>query len=151
MPFSPFHEKFADIAGKETRAITVLNMPGLPPGEYGLVELYCDEPGCDCRRVFLAVIDSRRGQIQAVIAYGWESAAFYAKWMHDSNPAVIRELQGPVLNLASRQSSLAPGLLSLVKEVLKDEKYVTRIKRHYQMYRRLIDKQPRTDPKSGSR
>jgi len=30
-------------------------MPGIPDGEYGFVELYCDEPDCDCRRVVIDI------------------------------------------------------------------------------------------------
>ncbi|NLX95729.1 MAG: IS110 family transposase [Rhodopirellula sp.] len=54
---------------------------------------------------------------EAVIAWGWESREFYARWMHTDAPEMIRELQGPVLNLGSPQSSHAPALLDLVKKL----------------------------------
>ena len=83
MPYVSFHEYFPEIAERETRTITLLENSGLelPPGQYSLLELYCDEPGCDCRRVFLCVVTSRINAVEAVIAYGWEDAEFYARWM----------------------------------------------------------------------
>ena len=53
MPYAPFAEFFPEVAGPETRVVVAINHLVLPPGRYALVELYCDEVGCDCRRVFL--------------------------------------------------------------------------------------------------
>jgi hypothetical protein len=141
MAYAPFHEKFPDIAQKETRTLTVLDLPGLPPGEYGFVEAYCDEPGCDCRRVFFNVVEWRTQKTKAMIAYGWESRAFYVRWFGKDDPAIIRELQGPVLNSASAQSPVAPALLKQLGMILKDRQYVERLKRHYAMYRAVIDRE----------
>ncbi|RZN38559.1 MAG: hypothetical protein EF813_04785 [Methanosarcinales archaeon] len=144
MPYTPFHEKFLEIAEKETRAITAINDPELPRGTYSLLESYCDEVGCDCRRVFFHVYSEGRNEIVAVIAYGWEDSRFYADWFGRDNPEVIEELKGPILNSASSQSELAPVLLNMVKGfVLKDISYVERIKRHYRMFKDLIEKENR--------
>jgi hypothetical protein len=53
MPYVLLHNYFPELAGRETRSVTVPpgSPLGLPPGEYGFLETYCDEPGCDCRRV----------------------------------------------------------------------------------------------------
>lgn len=143
MPYVQFHDLCPEIAERETRTITVL--PGqtsqLPAGEYGFVEMFCNEPGCDCRRVFFYVVSSLHNDVEAVVTYGWETANFYAKWMNDDDPKIIAELQGPSLNLGSPQSRLAPALLNLVEDVLlQDDAYVERIKRHYRMFRDKIDK-----------
>ena len=140
MPYGPFYEEFPDIAEKETRVLTVFDVPGLPPGQYLFTEAYCDEPGCDCQRVFFNVIDGQTNQLKAVIAYGWESRSFYVNWFGSDDPAIIRELQGPVLNLASPQSPLAPALLKQMGVILKDGNYVERLKRHYTMYKAAIDR-----------
>jgi hypothetical protein len=140
--YAPFYEEFPDIADKETRMLTVLNIPGLPPGRYYFIEAYCDEPGCDCRRVFFNVVDEKT-RVQAVIAYGWESREFYVKWFGEDDPTVIRELQGPILNLASPQSPLAPMLLKQMDLVLRDRNYVERLKRHYTMYKAAINRKAR--------
>ncbi|MGB5060998.1 MAG: hypothetical protein WBO48_20015 [Candidatus Promineifilaceae bacterium] len=36
--------------------MTIKNDPFLPDGEYGLLEAYCNEPGCDCRRVMFTLL-----------------------------------------------------------------------------------------------
>lgn len=139
MPYAPFYELFPEIAAKETRTLTVFDLPGLPPGEYGFLEAYCNEIGCDCRRVFFNVVEAQTGELKAVIAYGWESKEFYIRWLGYNDPAVIRELQGPALNAASHQSRLAPALLKQMKCILADDHYVERLKRHYTMYKAAID------------
>lgn len=139
MPYEPFHERFPEIAEKETRTIIALNDPDLPEGQYGLVEAYCNEPDCDCRRVFFNVFDWQRGRLLAVIAYGWEDRDYYVEWFGDDDPKIISELQGPTLNVGSPQSKLAPVLLERVKFVLQDKKYVARLKRHYRMFKQTVD------------
>ena len=141
MPYTTFHEKFPIIAEKETRVMTAINVPELPKGNYILLESYCDEVGCDCRRVFFNIFSERRMEFVAVIAYGWENPEFYAKWFGDDDPLFIKELKGPSLNLASPQSELAPILLDKIMYVLKDEYYIERIKKHYRMFKDLIEKE----------
>ena len=51
---------------------------GLPADAYGMLEMYCNEPGCDCRRVFFMVVAKRYREPLAYVAYGWESRKFYA-------------------------------------------------------------------------
>lgn len=141
MPYEPFHEKFSDLARRETRSITILdNHPYLPADDYGFIESYCNDIDCDCRRVFLNVMSRKRKGVVAVIAYGWEDAEFYAKWYRENDPEIIRELQGPVLNSASPQSEIASALLFLVQDVLlKDSLYLDRLKRHYRLFKERID------------
>jgi len=139
MPYEPFSNRFPEIALKETRTIIALNDPDLPEDEYGLLEAYCNEPDCDCRRVFFNVYAQRREEIVAVIAYGWESKEFYADWFGDDDPRVLLDMQGPALNTMSRQSELAPALLEKVELVLRDRKYVDRLKRHYKMFKATVD------------
>jgi len=142
MPYSLFHNHFPKIAERETRTVTVLDFStfNLPPADYTFLEMFCDEPGCDCRRIFLSVVSSLQKNIVAVITWGWEKREFYVKWMGDDEPLIIRDLIGPALNLASPQSNLAPALLDLFRNVLlKDAIYVDRIKQHYAMFRQKID------------
>jgi len=154
MPYVSFYEHLPEIAERETRTITILEQSssGLPPGQYSLVEMYCDERGCDCRRVFFYVISSLKKDVEAVIAYGWESPEFYAQWMKDDSPEVITELQGPILNMGSPQSSLAPAILGIVKDIiLQDIAYIERIKTHYKMFRDKIDRKPRLNHRRRGR
>jgi hypothetical protein len=139
MDFGPFYERFSDLAARETRSATVWGNPYLPDGEYGLIELFCLTSGCDCRRVMFSIYERDSRRLLATISYGWESAQFYADWYGDDDLAIIQELKGPSLNRLSPMSPLAPALLALVKELLRDEAYVARVQRHYQMFKVSVD------------
>ena len=95
MPFVLFRNHFRDLAERETRTVTVLEHSGsdLPAGEYGFIEMFCDEPGCDCRRVFLSVFSMVHEKFVAVIHYGWESPEFYAAWMKEDDPELREKLR----------------------------------------------------------
>ncbi len=141
MLFTSFQEKFPALAEKETRSITTISAEKLPIDSYALVESYCDELGCDCRRVFLNVISEKQKKILAVVAFGWEDKNFYAKWLGMNDPQSVKELKGPSLNLASPQSKFAPELLKLIDEaVLQDEQYIERLKRHYALFKEELGK-----------
>ncbi len=142
MYFEQFFVRFPEIAEKETRTITVLRNPEIPGDTYTLAELYCADPDCDCRRVFLSVLAKRADKMVAVIAFGWESEKFYKKWLGFDDPKMVKELKGPVLNLASPQSEFAPAILKLVTDVvLQDSKYVKRLARHYKLFKEAIAKE----------
>ena len=143
MPYAFFNELCPELAENETRTITVLEQSDLPlpSGEYALLEMFCNERNCDCRRVFFYVVSSLKNDVEAVIAYGWESLEFYAKWMRNDDPEIIKDLQGPVLNMGSPQSSLAPAILDMVKDVvLKDSAYIERVKTHYRIFRGKVER-----------
>lgn len=142
MPYAMLYEFFPKIAEEETRSLTLLTPSdlGLPADEYAFVEMFCDERGCDCRRVFFYVQAKKHGNV-ATIAYGWESREFYVKWLGVDDKETIDDLMGPCLNLASPQSKFASGVLKIVKNILlADGAYVERIKRHYRMVREQVDK-----------
>jgi hypothetical protein len=142
MSFVPFHELCLEVAKLETRGITVLPMWRwrVPPADYQFLEMFCDERGCDCRRVMFSVMSSATRNLVAVIAWGWEDAEFYAQWFGMNDPEVVKELKGPILNLASPQAPFAEGMLTLAEEVLlADPAYVELIKRHYALFREQID------------
>lgn len=143
MKYALLHKYLPELAEKETRTVTLLGKSDdVPNISFGLLEMYCDTPGCDCRRVMLSVISSENMQQVAVINYGWESRKFYVEWMGDDEKSVIDELKGPCLNMCSPQSEYAMGILEIVKDVLKDKTYVQRIKKHYELFKREVDKKP---------
>jgi hypothetical protein len=141
MPFAPFSDFYLDLAKREIRTATVCEGDDvLPADTYAFFEMYCDEPGCDCRRVFFTVISERLRKPLAVVAYGWESLDFYRRWMKGA-PVDPKLLQGPILDPGSPQSKYAPALLSLIDDVvLADPAYVERLKRHYRMVRDVVDR-----------
>ena len=164
MAFAPFVELFPAIAAAETRSITLLRAGTVPAGTYGFLEAFCDDEGCDCRRVFLNVCGgdntppALRQAHLATISFGWESKAFYRLWASFALPEDdLAELRGPALVRLARQSDYAPALLDHFKVVLEDKAYVARIVRHYKMFRAAVDqknlksalKPHRSQPKAG--
>ena len=139
MPMIPFMQRFPGVGARETRSVTVLQRQDLPEGEYGFVERYCDEPGCDCRRVMIDVLrpETGWGKVWATISYGWESLDFYRKWgVGDSDPI---QIQGPYLDPLNPQTQYSSALLNLFRFLVQSPEYVARLQRHYQMFRESID------------
>jgi hypothetical protein len=117
----------------------MIGNPDLSDDEFGLIETYCSDLHCDCRRVLFTVLSRKREEMVAVIAYGWENRDYYVRWFGYDEPSIIRELKGPALNTASRQSELAPALVEAVREIVADPAYVERLKRHYRMFKESVD------------
>jgi hypothetical protein len=120
----PFFRIEPDLAAKETRTLTLFHpRDGIPAGQYGLIESYCPDPDCDCRRVMLNVFEeSRPGRLLAPISYGFDRDA---------------DDVGPYLDPLSEQCSYADALLRLVQEVvLRDPRYVARLERHDRLVKR---------------
>ena len=150
MPFRFFHERFPKLGERETRSVTVMpgSDTGLPSDEYGFLEMYCDEPGCDCRRVFLFVMGKQQGGPLAVIAWGWEELSLYRDWLGGDDDEAARQMQGPELNMGSPETEHSPKLLELATDMLlSDPAHVERIKRHYHMFREDVEGQRR--PRRG--
>ncbi len=146
MFFRPFGYFFPDLAAAETRTLILVggaktgsDPEEIPDGEYGLLEHFCAEPACDCRRVMLYVCTPHDRKPLAVIAYGWEDAAFYRRWLGNDDPTIVRMLRGPVLNPGSPAAPFAHELLELVQTlVLRDRAYVERLARHYRMFKSAL-------------
>jgi len=140
MPMTPFMEKFPELGARETRSVTVTDQPDLPDGEYGFTELYCNEPGCDCRRVTIIVLRPETGwsKTWATIGYGWESLDFYREWGGAHSDPI--EMQGPCLDSLNVQTKYSSALLDLFRVLLQSPDYVERLKRHYQMFRESVEK-----------
>ena len=137
MPMAPFYTHFRDLAFQEMRVATVKGRSDIPDGEYGFLELYCDEVGCDCRRVVIQVVSPPpNSKIWATINYGCESLTFYEKWMLSKELAA--EATGATLDPLNPQTKYSPALLRLFEAVLQDPAYVERLKRHYALFKQAI-------------
>jgi hypothetical protein len=159
MPFVPFHDFYPELAHRETRSLN-LSEPtcGLPAGSYGMIELYCNDPGCDCRRMFFWVVTPHSPRPLACVSYGWENPDFYYGWGGFVTREMAEQMARPALDNAGRQSELAPALLRFIEEVLlADPAYIERLKRHNQMVRDVVDGKkprqgvPRLDPREHKR
>jgi hypothetical protein len=135
----PFMERFRDLAARETRSVTVFGRIDIPDGEYGFLEFFCDEPGCDCRRAMIVVLrsDTDWNKIWASINYGWESVEFYKQWGGSwVTPATAK---GPFLDPLNPQTSYSPALLDLFRFLLQSPDYARRIQTHYEIFRQTVD------------
>ena len=139
MPMIPFMERFHDLAARETRSVTICGRTDIPDGEYGFLELFCDEPGCDCRRVMIAVLraDTDLNKIWATINYGWESVEFYKQW--GGSWVTAANSKGPFLDPMNPQTPYSPALLNLFRCLLESPDYARRIQTHYQIFRQTMD------------
>ena len=121
MHLVPFYVVEPDLAFEEMRVMKALIvLDGLPVGTYGLLEFYCPDPECDCRRVMLNVVELENPKdFLASISYAFD---------RDD------EMAGPFLDPLNPQSEYAEELLELVETVvLSDPGYTARLKRHYQL------------------
>lgn len=133
---SPFIHRFPELGTNETRTVTTAGLQGLPADEYALLELYCNEPGCDCRRVLIEVIARSTGDTLGIINFGWENREFYKQNLGLDEYA--REVTAGSLDPMQPQSPHAPALLAIVRDVLKDAAYVQRLARHYAMFKATL-------------
>jgi hypothetical protein len=139
MPMILFFSKFPELAMQETRTVQVKNHSALPDGNYGFLESYCDEDGCDCRRVTLSVRrEDDPDTCLATISHGWASIDFYRKWAHCTRKEA-EQYKGSSLDPMNPQSEYSRTLLALFRKVLlQDRDYVARLERHYHMMKRKL-------------
>jgi uncharacterized protein YchJ len=155
----PFYNRFPELAARETRCIVIGPGKGLPDGEYGFIEHYCEEPDCDCRRVLLQVTSPQPPHsVLATINFGWESLEFYTGRMHGDEQAA-REITEASLDPLHPQSQHADHLLTIFQqEIITDPEYVRRLARHYELFKQdqlppgasspgLFKSQPATVPR----
>jgi hypothetical protein len=127
----PFVHFFPQQGVAETRTLIIRGDSTVPDGEYGLLELYCVEPGCDCRRVLISVMGRQQQKSVASISYAFDRDDEWA---------------GPFLDPLNPQSRYANTLLNLVTQVLADPAYVARLEAHYQQVKAAV-----SDPAYPSR
>jgi hypothetical protein len=133
----PLYSVFPEIAQRETRAAIVpITQGNTPMGRYAFLELYYNDPGCDCRRVLIQVVEESDYQtILATINFGWESAEFYARRLGGDEKSAA-EIRAASLDPLNPQSSLAESMLALFRHnVRADPSYVDRLARHYRMFK----------------
>jgi hypothetical protein len=146
----PFYTRFRELALNEMRSATVRGRSDLPDGEYGFLELYCDDPDCDCRRVIINVVTPTGPETLATINYGWENIEFYTQWMH-GDKILARGMQGATLDILNPQSRHADALLNLFEWVLEDQAYVERLKKHYALFKSSLRQQRPLDARRRAR
>src|SRR6478736_5288330 len=102
---------FPEQGQAETRTVTVRGDPRLPDDEYALVEVYCTDPTCHCRRVMLNVFGRRQGGPLATIGFGFDRGKPPHEWWNYPEP---------MLDPLNPQGPHAPALLDLVLGIIAD-------------------------------
>ena len=133
---SPFALRCPEIAERETRSISVLRDEAVPIGDYVLIEYYCGDPRCDCRRVLLQVIEQHQpAAVLASISFGWAPFAYYARVLNSRSLA--KNMTGPSLDPLLPQSEYAEALFELVCMLcLENRDFVQRLQNHYAAFRK---------------
>jgi len=129
MAMTPFHMLFPMVAMKETRALKPDPGKGIPDRLYAFEETYCDDPGCDCRRVIIRVIDTETNQLVAAINHGFEPP----------RPPLHHDPQ-TFLDPLYLQFEHARWFLECFQEVIVDDpSFRKQLERHYTMWKRVVD------------
>lgn len=145
MNFIPLYKLLPELSA-EIRTVTLMRpRPGLPSGKYYFTESFCGKQGCDCRRAYIDAYPADMlesgvlGTPLATINFGWESAAFYRRWMGGPLSAEdLANIMGPALAWGQPQSPCAEALLELFEFLLEDDAYIDRIIRHYRLFRQAL-------------
>ena len=124
-----FSALFPDVEAREVRSVTPIGNPGLPERPFMFLELYCREPGCDCRRVMINVMDVERKQHVAIINHGFEPPE---PRFADAGQTFLDPL--------NRQTKWSRAFLDIfVKMIANDADYRERLERHYDMWKRVVN------------
>lgn len=125
----PFDTLFPERAADEVRVIHALRHDELPQGTYLFRELYCAEPGCDCRRVVLRVTRAEDKRVAATIGYAFEPP----EPPFDDEPQAFLDPINP-------QGEAAGALLDMFEDMIAtDRAYRDRLVRHYEMWKSVVD------------
>ncbi len=153
---TPFFSRCPETAVRETRELYLPPSEDAsaddasPQGRFLLVEWYCENPKCDCRRVLLGVCRDvpkvNPDETVLMINFGWESPEFYMRWRKGdpTDPRDVefaREMAGATVDSFAGPRPDAEGmqLFEIVKRfVLSDLTYVARLARHYAEFRAKV-------------
>jgi hypothetical protein len=128
----PFVRLFPRQGMAETCTLTIRGSAILPDDEYGLLESYRVDPGCNCRRVMINVASRSQQAILASISYAFDRDDEFA---------------GPFLDPLNPQSRYADVLLDVVEKVLADPASVARLENHCNQVKRAMSDPPHPSQK----
>ena len=134
MGMTSFYTVFPKLAETEVRTVTIGPGSSLGPsaGIYGFGESYCDELGCDCRRVMISIISKRTRASVAHINMGFDADD---------------EMAGPFLDPLNPQGPQAAALLQFFTDMInRDADYLARLQRHYVLFKEHVERRPYSGP-----
>lgn len=121
-----------ELARDETRVLQLSYLPDAPPRPVALVEHYCDEPGCDCRRSILRAHDLQDRSVLATIAHGFDEPGDDA---HHPEQTYIEPLapDGPHAAL----------ILGVIRHLLENHDYQRHLESHYAAFKDVVERHQR--------
>jgi hypothetical protein len=145
MKFIPAGEIIGD--AHQVRAVTIAKSPQIPDGEYQFVDMYCNDPLCDCRKTMIQVLHN--GTNVATINFGWEPHSFYEKWMGSGSSDSMPEMAGATMDITSVNRLSPDGILGLFNALL-DDTWVAVFKRHYKLVKSRLREKQKGKPRRGN-
>jgi hypothetical protein len=117
-----------EVAAAETRSMRTSTSgdTAIPPDDYGFLEFYCTDRKCDCQRVLITVLARSTTRIVATISHSFDPP----------KPGGLVDKQ-TFLDPLGKQSAFADDMLDIFRNVVLDEAYAARLRRHYQMVKDL--------------
>jgi hypothetical protein len=124
MPQQPYATIFPD-SDEPVLILSLDRKQGrIPKGDYGFLELYCTDKGCDCRRVTIFVLNKKM-ETKAVIGMSFDPD---------------EPLAGPFLDDTHKQSSYANELLQCFVDMINEEPdNLEMMHRHYREVRKKVE------------
>ncbi len=155
MSMIAFHSILED---SESNPVTSFHITGgyqgLLEGTYTLIPYYCDVANCDCREVWVEIIQTEKsddgltkivGDSLAFIDYGWDSPEFYAKRKKTSTGNT--DFPGVYLDIDNSPSEHAETLLELfISAILENEDFRCRLEEQYYDFKFRIKEMTKNDP-----
>ena len=123
-------------ATARVRTLTLAHHRELPDGDYAMVETYCTDLGCDCRKTMILV--HRDHHHVSTINFGWESPEFYARWYGGAlDDRTLAEMKGPSIDLSS-PDLVPPGAMLAFFSALLDAHYLEHLRLQYTRFRAAL-------------
>jgi hypothetical protein len=134
----PYFILFPPRSPVETRLLFARrSADGIPDGDYRFVEFYCDEPGCDCRRVVVQVWDQENRTL-AAFSFGWESPEYYARWLKSDDVQMAREMASVTRGFTGPRSRSEDAFFAEFKKAVGEPSYVAKLRKHYEQFRAAV-------------
>jgi len=119
------------------RSIVIRDEPRLPDGQYDLVDTYCADPACDCRKTIIQIFHG--GKLVSIVNFGWETPEFYLRWQGAVRDRELAEEMSDVsIDFASPDLVSREGILALRHHIL-DDKWISMLEDHYRRIRASLE------------
>jgi hypothetical protein len=164
MPFVSYASRFPHIGATQYKCVHRMDGDTIVKSIL-YAELYCDEAGCDCRRVMVHAYDvptpldlpyrsahpHKEAEFLATLNFGWEPLSFYRAWGRGFSEAEIADLKGPGLQPLAPQTDRAQEALDGFLQCLTVPEYVARLQRHYTEMRAFVPGESRKARRARTR